>query len=208
MALVFNVALHILLAGSMLVFVYSLVRAAWDEPNGRERSVRLMALAAGALVTLGASASGASYAKFTVDALAGGRPASFLASVGATIFPALLGFGLGFFLTRQTTRDEYMAMRILCFVGMLTAVAFLQVYAEATKVNGVFLGKASLPNVSFVAGIILTMLFTLPTGLEKSGSAQGLGSRLSALLGRGKTEAPRQNPSSGDPGRRYDPFQD
>lgn len=208
MKLVFNIALHVLLVGSMLTLVAMLVLEARDAPTRRERFFRFLGLAAGAIIALGASAAGVSYATFTVNALAGGRPASFVASVGATLIPALLGAGLGFFLTRQTKKDEYLAMRIISFVGMLTAVAFVQVYAEAAKVNGVFLGKASIPNVVFVAGIILTILLTSPTGLEDPGANSSVLSRLSSLWTRRNEarSAPTAAPTRDD--GRYDPFKD
>jgi hypothetical protein len=158
MLLAFNIALHVLLVGSLIGFLAWLVWSTITERDNRERLMRILALFCGALVALGAQATGLNYAQFAVEALAGARPASAVANVGATVVPALLGAGLGFLVTRKWTESERMANRLVGLIGMLAAVAFLETYAQAASVNGVFLGKASIPNISFIAGIILTVV--------------------------------------------------
>lgn len=160
MTLVFNVALHVLLVGSMVGFLVFLIMDTIAEPDRGEKFVRVLALVGGALVALGAKASGVDYATFAVQAMAGARPASAIANVGATVIPALLGAGFGFFITRTMSKSEEKGKRWASFIGMLALIAFLQVYAEAADVNGIFLGKASIPNVSFVTGVILTYVAT------------------------------------------------
>ena len=168
MSLAFNLALHVLLVGSLVLFVGGVIVATLSEVDPTERLLRIAALAAGAMVTLGAQAAGVSYATFTVNALAGGRPASAAAQIGATVIPALTGSVIGFTLVRYFKRSSRLAMRVLGFIAMLTGTAFIQVYAQATQTKGVFLGAAALPNVAFVTGIIITVVLTYDANAKAS----------------------------------------
>lgn len=167
--LVVNVLLHVLLVASLLLFLIGIVIESIREPDPRERVLRTAALVAGALVTLGAQASGATFATFTVGALAGARPASAAAQVGATVIPGLLGAGIGFYIVRVFRQSNRLAMRIMGFLAMLAGTAFLQVYAEAAQAKGLELGSAALPNISFVAGVILCVVFTDNPDAKTSG---------------------------------------
>jgi hypothetical protein len=171
MTVVFNLVLHVLLVGSLGLFLAVIVTNAIAEPDPRERILRLAALAVGAMVTLGAQAAGVSYAAFTVDALSGARATSAIAKIAATAVPGLLGAGLGFYIVRTFRRSDRIGMRVLGFVAMLATTAFAAVYAQATQTKGVFLGAAALPNVSFVSGVILCIVFT--DNADDSGPAVG-----------------------------------
>ena len=207
MTLAFNLALHALLIGSIFIFIVGLVWASVTETDPRERLLRIAALVAGAMVTLGAQAAGMSFATFAVESLAGARPASAAANVVATIVPALLGAGMGFYTVRVFRRSERMAMRVLGFVGMLTAVAFLQVYAEATQVNGVFLGAASVPNVAFVTGIILTVVLTYDPD-SKDTSASATSGLMNMVTSRFRSNEGGSTGAVAPRSRRPDPFAD
>lgn len=188
MTIVFNVILHFLLAGSMVLFGAVLFQQVKDAPNSYERVRRALALFVGAMIVLGAQASGVSVATFTVNALAGARSASATASVAAAVFPALLGFGLGFYLVRLNKRNENLSHRVICFVGMIALAAFVTVYASVTQAKGVILGVAAIPNLSFTAGVILVIVF----GDENAANTgpNWLPSRVGRVLGgRGTTGA-------------------
>ncbi|WP_433065642.1 hypothetical protein [Dactylosporangium sp. CS-033363] len=208
MAVVFNLVLHVLLIGSMGAFVLAIVADAIADPDRRERVLRIAALAAGALVVLGAQSAGVTYAAFVVDALAGARGPSAAAAVAAALIPALAGAGLGFFLVRTYKRSTRIGARVLGFVGMLAATAFVGIYAEATHTRGVILGAAALPNVSFVVGVILTIVFAFDPDLP-AGSG-GRASQLRRLLGGGSAPrgaAARSGPLDPPPTQvRRDPF--
>lgn len=195
MALAFNIFLHVLLIGSVVLFAWALIRMTLSVSDPQERVLRMAALFAGAMVTLGASVSGVGIAQYTVEALAGARPASAVAEVGATLIPALLGAGIGFYVARVYKRSERMAGRVMAFIGMLSITAFAGLYATATQVNGVLLGRAALPNIAFVLGVILCILFTWDPD-ERGGR--------SALVGLG--ELVRRRGSRGSSGGLADPF--
>jgi hypothetical protein len=60
----------------------------------------------------------------------------------------------------------------MSFLGMLTVVAFAVIFAQATNVRGVSLGAAAIPNASFVAGLIFSVVVFSPTsdGSPRKGS--------------------------------------
>jgi len=199
---VFNLVLHVLLLGSLLFFVVALIGTAFSATSKAERALRVMALFAGAMISVGASASGVDYATFTVNALSQAKAGSAGAHVVTTVVPALLGVGLGFALVGAIRRNTEKAWRILCLIGMLATTAFLRVYADAATQNGFELGTTALPNMSFSAGVILTVLLTFKTEqpgaqAQREGIARSL---LSTWLGR-RASAPsnaattRQNPA-------------
>jgi hypothetical protein len=175
MTIAFNLLLHALLVSALVLFVLAIIRVALETSDTVERVLRVAALFAGAMVTLGAQQAGVDYADFVVEALAGARGASAVANVGATIIPALLGVGLGFYVVRTLKVNETIAVRVLAFVGMLATTAFLQVYAAAVSAEGLELGAAALPNILFTAGVILTVVFTYDKSKVHGGGESGLG---------------------------------
>lgn len=201
-SILFNVLLHGLLLGSMGIFLFGIVKGALTNTDPFERLLRVAALFAGAMISLGAQASGVDYANFTVDALAGARPASAAANTIATVIPALMGAAIGFYVSRQMGRNDVFATRIMGFVGVLAATAFLQVYAEAANRNGLELGRAALPNIAFTAGVILTVVFTADQTRNTPESRGTFTSLATGLLqrrqeSRAAFHVPRQTSDSG-----------
>jgi hypothetical protein len=197
MSIFFNIILHILLLGSLLLFAIVFLITAWYAPSTIERYLRIAAVFAGAMVSLGATASGMNYAAYTVDALAQGRTVSAAAHYFSIIIPALTGVGIGFFLVRTIRKSTIMAFRVMGFVGMLATTAFIEVYAQAATVTGFKLGAAALPNIGFTAGVILTVVFTLrPDGTEASGGGAAR-SFVSQLLQRGTSGVAGRGPAGG-----------
>ena len=179
MSVLFTIILHLLLLGSLLLFVVVFVGTAFATQDRTERFLRVAAVFAGAMVSLGATASGVNYATYTVSALAQGRTVTAAAHFFSAIIPALIGCGIGFFLVRTINKSTRLAMRTLGFVGMLATTAFIEVYAQAATLSGFKLGAAALPNIGFTAGVILTVVFTYDP--DKVGS-QGSGSKLSSFV--------------------------
>jgi F0F1-type ATP synthase assembly protein I len=204
-SLAFNIILHGLLAGSLALFIFLLIALAAREPDPRERVLRVAALAVGALIALGSRAFGTDYATFIAQAMAGTRPASAAAHVAATLVPALLGVGIGFFLTRVFGKSQRLGMRVFTLVGMLTAIAFLQMYAEAVKVDGVFMGKAQLPNIVFVVGVLLTIILT--DDPDRKPGDPGLWRQLGKVLANRSSASSSQGVMSKSDAFR-DPFED
>jgi len=196
-AMAFNVLLHVLLIGSLAIFTYAIIKAALSDADPTERWLRIAALFAGAMVTLGARAAGVNYATFTVNALAGARPASAAAHVAAAVIPAALGSALGFYIVRTIKRNQTRAIRIMGFIGMLAVTAFIQIYVAAASQQGLLLGPAAVPNVAFTAGVILTLVFTYDASPQAENRV-GLGDAALSLARkwRDKPDAPAPGSSA------------
>lgn len=178
-SIVLNLLLHTLLIGSLGLFLVAIVRVTLATEDNIERAIRAIALLAGAMVALGAQASGSSFATFTVNSLSGSRPVGTGVELLAAIIPGGVGVGMGWYIIRSLNRNETIAVRVLAFVGMLAAVSFAEVYAVATKTQGVILGAAAIPNSAFILGVMLYIVLKYQSSNTKT-SRRG---RLGALAG-------------------------
>lgn len=188
MAIALNLLLHGVLLGSLALFLFVMVQMVAREPIHTERVYRVLALVAGAVVALGAQASGVSFATFTVHSLAGARPASAGVSLVAALVPGGVGALVGWYFVRVNKRSSVKALRFVTFIGMLTAVGFAEIYAVATSTKGVILGVAAIPNASFVAGIVLSVLITADVPGEAREGSNRLGFLSQLLRGRASGE--------------------
>ena len=163
MATVLNVLLDLLLGGSLLIFVWLLIDMVVRATDQRERVIRSLALIGGAVIALGAESSGVSFADFTIDSLTGARPGGEAFRLAAVAVPGGISALFGWYFVRVMNRDADMGLRLMSFLGMLTVVAFAVIFAQATNVQGVILGAAAIPNASFVAGLIFSVVVFTPT---------------------------------------------
>lgn len=138
--IVFNVLIHAILLGAMGLFVVVLVRLTLSTYDSMERVKRVLALFAGAMVIVGAQASGLNFAEFMARALSVGRASSAAAAIVSSIVAGIAGLGIGYLLVRLFRQHNELAVRIICLVGMLSLSAFIQSYATITAASGVFLG--------------------------------------------------------------------
>ena len=68
------------------------------------------------------------------------------------LIPGGIAAGFGWYLVLLIKKSRPRAA-VMAFLGMLTAVAFGEIFAVATKTRGVELGAAALPNASFIVGL-------------------------------------------------------
>jgi hypothetical protein len=155
MTVFLNIFLHIMLVGSLLLFVVYGLLVTFRTNSLIERLIRLAAWFSGAMVVIGARTGGLSFADFTVDALSGTRPASAAAKLIGAIVPATLGIALASYLTNSLRKSNNVAIRVIAFVGMLAATQFAEIYAAAMSTHGVNIGAAAIPNIAFVVGIVM-----------------------------------------------------
>jgi IPT/TIG domain len=160
---VFNTILHVLLLGSLVAFFCAIVWMAFKPPQSYERILRIAAIFAGAMVAVGARASGADYPTYIVRVMTN-VPGAWLTHVALIVVPGLIGVVLGFAITLAMKRNNTMAIRLLGFIGMLATTSFLQIYAEAATLKGFNLGAAALPNIAFSTSVILAVVFTQQRG--------------------------------------------
>lgn len=168
LAIVLNVLLDILLGGSLLLFLVLLVQMVVQEPNPGERMMRALALVCGALLALGAQAAEVGIASYTVETLTGTRPGGEFFKAMSAMVPGGIAVAMGWYFVRAMRRSTQMALRLVSFLGMLTVVTFIVIFAEATNTQGVFLGAAAIPNASFVIGLIgSVIIFNTPADAPK-----------------------------------------
>lgn len=185
LAKVLNILLDVLLAGSLLLFLWLLVvEMIVRETNKGERLMRSLALICGAIVALGAQAAGVGFASFTVDALTGTGPGGGFVKFLSIVVPGGVAVAFGWYFTQVMRRSAAMGMRLVSFLGMLTVISFAVIFAEATKTQGVFLGAAAIPNASFVVGLIFSVIIFTPTADGAGGGGLGLGEALGWIRGR------------------------
>jgi hypothetical protein len=205
---VLNIALDVLLGGSLILFVVLLIDMVVRCPDRRERFMRALALVCGAIVALGAQATGVDFASFTVEALTGAQPAGGVIKVLSVIVPGGVAAVFGWYFTQVMLRSEMMGLRMASFLGMLAVIAFTVIFAEATKTQGVFLGAAAIPNASFVVGLIFSVLtFTPPSDVPAGGGRGGVLSDLIDRLASGRGSSSGDRAEAVRPSRRS-PFAD
>ncbi|WP_103342806.1 hypothetical protein [Amycolatopsis sp. CA-126428] len=166
MATFLNILLHVMLLGSMLVFIASSVLVTFRTDNALERAIRASALFCGAMVVLGAQAAGLGFAEFTVNALSNTDLAGTLSKVAGAAVPATFGVVMGRYLSYSVRRSENLAIRVMAFVGTLAATQFAAIYAIAVKAKGLELGASAIPNISFVVGILLYVVLKYEPGKQ------------------------------------------
>jgi hypothetical protein len=160
MAVLLSIFEQALLLGSLVLFTGYVLWHTTHGTNSKELVLRLMALFVGAMVVIGAQVAGVDFATFSVNALSSARHVSAPAKVASVIVPGAIGIVMGWYLTRSLRRDEDIAMRIMGFVAMLAATQFAAIYVVAMGKRGLELGVTALPNLSFIIGIFLYVIFT------------------------------------------------
>jgi hypothetical protein len=188
LATALNVLLDLLLGGSLLLFGYLLIDMVVRASDPTEKLMRSLSLVGGAVIALGAEASGVSLASFTVDTLTGARPGGEAFKTLAVIVPGGIAAAFSWYFVRVMRRSADMGLRLMSFLGMLTVVTFAVVFAQATDTKGVILGSAAIPNASFVAGLIFGVVVFTPTAADDAHK----GKRFSGLRNLWKRHAPQR----------------
>jgi hypothetical protein len=130
-----------------------------------ERIVRGLAIFAGTLVVIGAEAAGLTFSSFAVNSLTHhGGLAGWLIK-GAWV---VLGGGAGALLARylisRIDGGSNLQIRIMILVTIIAHVELLEIYAQNFKRNHFTLGIGALPDIAFIAGLVLYVVFRYDTG--------------------------------------------
>lgn len=178
--------LHTLLFGAMLFFLGAVVVLTLRTTNPIEKAIRALAMFTGALLVIGAEASGNSYADFIIRSLGEARPLTFGAF--GVILPGAAGVALAWYLIRSVNRSENVAVRFLGLFGMLATTQFAVMYGAAVSDRGYDIGATAVPNIAFVSGLFLWVVFNYDankSNLRSSGTGF-----LASLLDRQATRQP------------------
>ncbi len=139
----------------MFAFLASAIWVVFKTDDRVERAIRGAAVFCGAMVVLGAQAAGLTFTEFIVNSLSGASALGQGAVLVGAVVPSAMGLLIGMALLRALRQSEDKAIRVIAFVGTLAATQFAQICAVAVDTNGVRLGAAAVPNISFVVGVLL-----------------------------------------------------
>lgn len=167
-----TVALNLLLVGSFVLFLAALFLAVYRTDDPIEKGIRALAMFVGALIVLATQAAETNYTDFIVDSLGGVRPISF--GLGGVIVPGALGATLAWYFAHATKRSPNRAMRVMAMLGTLAGTQFLWLYGASLEEAGFEFNAAMMPNLSFVAGISLYLIFEFNTDDARSSVLSGI----------------------------------
>lgn len=174
-----DVLVHIILLGSALLMILVIWKLINQDPN--ERVLNSVSVFTGAMIVVGAQAAGVSYSSFIVDTLGVARPFTF--GLFAVAIPTMSGSVLAWFLQSRARKDYERSMRILLLVLTMAVVQFLLTYVEAVTDAGLEVGRYAVPNIAFVVGVFLYLIFQSNPDAT-SDKTQGFVDRLAGLMAR------------------------
>lgn len=156
LATVWDGALHLLLIAGILASLNLLRAAARRTPDRTEQLVRKAAMFLGALAAVVAVTAGASYTEFITSSLAAGRTGTYV--LLGVLAPALAGGLIASWIVRVRRSSTAHSVRFLLLVGALGLSQFVISYLTAIDHDGLRLGAAIGPNVSFGVGLLVPLI--------------------------------------------------
>jgi hypothetical protein len=149
-----------------------------------ERIVRGLAIFAGTLVVIGAQVAGLNFSAFAVHTLTHGGLLGWLIGVAWVIVGGGAGAMLGRYLISRIDGTN-LQIRIMILVTIIAHVELLEIYAQNVRLYKFDLGIGALPDIAFIAGLLLYIVFRYDTGEGRQIRAH-LGRRArSSWFGRG-----------------------
>jgi hypothetical protein len=185
-----------IILGSLGGCLAAVLLVVFNTKGWTERIVRGLAIFAGTLVVVGAEAAGLTFSSFAVNSLTHhGGLAGWLIR-GAWV---VLGGGAGALLARYLISridGSNLQIRIMILVTIIAHVELLEIYAQNLKRHQFGLGVGALPDIAFIAGLVLYVVFRYDTGEARAIRAHlGRRARLTWLGHGGQHEHERQGPT-------------
>lgn len=157
MAYIFCIFTHVLVLAAIVGMAVFLVHVIKDDHDVTERLLRVVAFAAGLLSYLAAKAYGVAIPTLIASALDVTKPLT-LGFFGAVI-PSMAGTFVAWFCLRLMKNDHDVGKRGLVLFASFIFTMFSDSYtALATKITPEQTGFG-LPNMTFVLGIVLYIIF-------------------------------------------------
>jgi hypothetical protein len=152
--------LTIILIGSLAIMAVLLFIAAFAVDSFLEGFVRFIAIIAAFILYFGSKFTGLSIPSLMLSAITTSNPIYFI-SVGALI-PSLVGVTASWYVLKKLKKNESFAYRIAIFIGVFLITIFSDVLLAAfgTNISG---SKELVPNISFVLGVSLYVVFRYET---------------------------------------------
>ena len=157
MAYIFCIFIHLLVLAAIIGMAFFLVHVIKDDHDATERLLRIVAFSAGLLAYLAAKAYGVAIPTLMVSALDVTKPLT-LGFYGA-VLPSLAGTFVAWFCLRLMKNDEDVGKRGLVLFASFIFTMFSDSYTTiASKITPSQSGFG-LPNMTFVLGIVLYIIF-------------------------------------------------
>jgi hypothetical protein len=186
-----------IILGSLGGCLAAVLLVVFNTKGWTERIVRGLAIFAGTLVVIGAEAAGLNFSSFAVDTLTHG----WLVKVAWVLLGGGAGSLLARYLVSRIDGGTNLQIRIMILVTIIAHVELLEIYAQNVKRHGFVLGIGALPDVAFIAGLVLYVVFRYDTGEGKAIRANLHGRAGFSWFGRGSQrehERLEQQPAPAD----------
>ncbi len=193
-ATAFNIALDVLLGGAILTFGLLLFELSIGSTDPRERSMRLLAMAGGAILALGAEVTGIDFAGSIVEKLAGDDPTGTGGKVLIGVITGLIAVAFGWYFTQVIFHRATQGVRVACALAAFTLVGLALIFAEAFAVQGLFLAATAIPIFAFMVGLIAGVILSVPA-TDASAGGSGVLTNLISKLAKGRNASGSARPS-------------
>lgn len=166
MSIFFHLILNIsIIIGALLGYLAAFALIFVNKRTLAERIVRGLAVLLGTLAVVGAETAKLNFSSFAVSTLAHHGAAGFLIELAWII----VGGGAGllfarYLISRIDGGPTNLQLRIMILVTVIAHVELLEIYAENIKRGGFDLGIGALPDIAFIVGLLLYVVFRYDTG--------------------------------------------
>lgn len=155
-----------IILGSLGGCLAAVLLVVFNTKGWTERIVRGLAIFAGSLVVIGAEAAG-----FPSDQVKTLAHSGSLITVASVILGGGAGALLGWYLVSRIGDSTNLQIRIMIMVTIIAHVELLEIYAQDVKSQGFSLGSGALPDIAFIVGLALYIVFRYDTGEGKQARA-------------------------------------
>ena len=160
----FNILTHLLIVIGvigMFVFVALMIMS---ETNWLEKIIKTAAMVTGFLIYFGAKSLGISIPTMIMASVQNTNPIIF--GVFGLVLPSAAGIFVSWYCMKNMRRSEIIASRIVILLAAFIAVMFGDVYATTYQITELEAGlnTALLPNLTFIVGLMLYVIFKYETG--------------------------------------------
>lgn len=160
----FNILTHLLIIigiAGMFVFITMMITS---ERYWLEKIIKTVAMITGLLIYFGSKSIGISIPVMILVSVQNTNPIIF--GLFALVLPSAAGVFVSWYCMKNMRRSEIIASRIVILISAFIAVMFGDVYASTYQIgnSAEAMNTALLPNLTFVVGLTLYVIFKYETG--------------------------------------------
>jgi hypothetical protein len=171
---------------SLLGYLAAVALVVFNTRGWTERIIRGLAILVGTLLVMGAEAAGLTFSSFAVSSLTHHGSAGFVAKIAWVIIGGGAGALLARYLISRIDGGTNLQIRIMILVTVIAHVELLEIYAQNVRQHGFVLGVGALPDIAFISGLLLYIIFRYDTGEVRAIRDHLPGGTRFSWLGRGR----------------------